>query len=76
MGKNETRSLNKLRIIEKIQSIYSDYKEKGLSDKIILREYIYPIYFISMVTFKRYLNVDVAAEREKIAKRESITGRQ
>ena len=42
--------------VKDVNRIYDKYSRSGLSNREILRRYIYPIYHISEKTFYNYLN--------------------
>ena len=42
--------------VKDVNRIYDKYSRSGLSNREILRRYIYPIYYISEKTFYSYLN--------------------
>ncbi|EKJ90267.1 hypothetical protein QR305_00930 [Bacteroides finegoldii] len=42
--------------VKDVNRIYDKYSRSGLSNREILRRYIYPIYHISEETFYNYLN--------------------
>lgn len=53
----------KKRVLE-INKIYDDHARSGLSNREILRRYIYPIYPISEKTLYNMINASVKYEKE------------
>lgn len=50
----------------KIQEIYRAHKIEDMPDSVIHRKHIYPVYFISLASFRELLNVNVRGELRKI----------
>ncbi|KAA6346421.1 hypothetical protein EZS27_006071 [termite gut metagenome] len=42
--------------VKAVNEIYEQHAKSGLSNREIWRRYVYPVYFISEVTFYNYLN--------------------
>lgn len=56
MMKNEMKGKSYEERVKDVNRIYDKYSRSGLSNREILRRYIYPIYHISEKTFYNYLN--------------------
>lgn len=54
--KNEMKGKSYEERVKDVNRIYDKYSRSGLSNREILRRYIYPIYHISEKTFYNYLN--------------------
>ncbi len=54
----------------KVQEIYLEYQEKGLSNIAIWRRYIRDVYHISLTTMYNYLAVNAKGELKKIEMQE------
>lgn len=53
---------NFLLLVNAVQSLYQKHKIEGLPDTIIYRKQIFPVYFVSLCTFRQYLAVNVRRE--------------
>lgn len=58
--------INYLLRVNRIQEIYKIYKAKGLPDTVIHKNYIYPVYFISIASFREYLAVNAKKELREL----------
>ena len=66
----EVSSLNKLKLIAKIQDITLKYKNEGISQIFIFENYIYPVYFISLGTYYKYLSTPAKARIKAITSKQ------
>ena len=67
---------NKLIMMQKVISIYQRHKNDGVSTIYVYRNYIYPVYPISLNTLYNYLSTPVQREIKKYDISASLNGRQ
>lgn len=54
--------IHRLRRIIEVQEEYKKHKEEGITDKRIYKKHIYPKFFISESTFKKYMYTNARRE--------------
>jgi hypothetical protein len=64
-------SRNRLKRIVDIQDITLKYKKQGVTQKFIFENYIYPVYFITEVTYYRYLGTNAKLLLRKLEKEDT-----
>lgn len=77
MGKRTVIRIKGLSFAKRVQDvnrIYEQHARSGLSNREILRRYIYPLYPISEKTFYNYINAsvrtDVCAKQEELSRQQ------
>ncbi len=56
MSQRKIRGISYRMRVKRVNEIYEEHAKDGLSNREILRRYIWPIYYISEKTFYNYLN--------------------
>lgn len=59
---------NKLMMMQKVIALYLEHKKPGISTAYVWREYIYPVYPITITTLYNYLKTPVTRELKRIHK--------
>jgi len=62
MAYNQNNLFNK---VKRIQDDYLKYKNEDVTSKFVYETYIYPVYNISIVTFYKYMGMNVRKELSK-----------
>ncbi|WP_312339511.1 hypothetical protein [Sphingobacterium sp.] len=57
---------NQLIIAKKVQDIYLKHSKEGVTTRSIYNEHIYPVFFISIATFYKYLAINARKELKEI----------
>lgn len=65
MGQRGIKGMSYQMRVKRVNEIYNEHAKDGLSNREILRRYVWPLFYISEKTFYNYLNIPFPDEKPK-----------